>query len=295
MQGEGSAPSVSQNRGGRGKRPPPHSTDNPESAKRAKAPEKEAKSAIVQLFQQMSSELDARNEKREQVIKVSRDITRFSKKVISLLQRATAPLSRPALLEQAALDLKTVHGLFAAVQQQLGPDPADYFLHDRAFSPGVQEYVEAVCFWHYIKSGKLGSKQEAEQEIAASNHGQRFPISDTDFLLGVCDSTGELMRFATNCATTGDRKESLNICQFLRDLYGQLQTLRSPHWEFGKKLAVMVDSLRKVELVCYKVQIRGAEYPEHMLSGLALVALDNFDDDRGAGGDAGDQEPQDAD
>jgi len=229
-------------------------------------------SDLVRRFEVLSAALDARNDRRERIIKVSRDITRASKKTISLLQRATNKSARAELLRQGRHELRTIHKLIETVQKDL-PDPADYFIHSGAYSPGVQEFVEACTFWHFISVGSLVSKAALEDEIQTSNSGLRFPISNADYLLGVCDLTGELMRFATNCISTGDRKETDVVLLFLRQLHAQFQAMESSalSWDFHKKLDVMLDSLKKVETVCYKVEIRCQEYPESLFANLLLT------------------------
>ena len=39
-----------------------------------------------------------------------------------------------------------------------------------------------------------------------------------DYILGIADLTGELMRYAINCVGKGDHNRALEVCQFLRNL-----------------------------------------------------------------------------
>ena len=39
-----------------------------------------------------------------------------------------------------------------------------------------------------------------------------------DYLSGIADLTGELMRYAINCVGKGDHGRALQVCQFLRNL-----------------------------------------------------------------------------
>lgn len=65
--------------------------------------------------------------------------------------------------------------------------------------------MEALSFQHYLETQSLISYDEAKSRIASMS-GEAGPISFTpeDYILGVCDMTGELMRFAvTSMATSG--------------------------------------------------------------------------------------------
>lgn len=51
--------------------------------------------------------------------------------------------------------------------------------------------------------------------------------------------------------------------------------------EMSKKGHVLRQSLSKMELVCYNIQIRGSEVPKHML--MSVVESSEVDDDRDEG------------
>lgn len=44
-------------------------------------------------------------------------------------------------------------------------------------------------------------------------------IPQLDYMLGVADLTGELMRRTVNCISSGDSDECFHCCQVVRDLY----------------------------------------------------------------------------
>ena len=43
----------------------------------------------------------------------------------------------------------------------------EYWRYRRAFSPGLQEFIEAVSFLHYIKHAALITREEVEEVIRA--------------------------------------------------------------------------------------------------------------------------------
>ena len=76
----------------------------------------------------------------------------------------------------------------------------------RNISGGCQEYVEAASFEHYLTHGQLLSYTDAVaglNRLDTTNKG--IELSVEDYLLGIFDMTGELMRFRiTAMATNGE-------------------------------------------------------------------------------------------
>lgn len=123
-------------------------------------------------------------------------------------------------------------------------------------------------------------------------------VTDEDYLLGIADLTGELMRLAINTlgqslmATLQEEDISIlspeqrvqHILQFLRDIKsgfdGLSLTKMSP---ISKKMGVLRQSLQKIELACYNVKVRGAEYPPEVLRQMLMSGQDLG----GGGGDSG--------
>lgn len=123
-------------------------------------------------------------------------------------------------------------------------------------------------------------------------------VTDEDYLLGIADLTGELMRLAINTLgqslmpTLQDEDASIlspeqrvqHILQFLRDIKsgfdGLSLTKMSP---ISKKMGVLRQSLQKIELACYNVKVRGAEYPPEVLRQMLMSGQD-----LGGGGGGGD-------
>lgn len=77
----------------------------------------------------------------------------------------------------------------------------DYWRHQKSFSGGVQEYIEAATLFHYLESKELLSLEQASIEMLqlseddlALDEPPRFPLSIEDYFSGIADLTGELMR-----------------------------------------------------------------------------------------------------
>ncbi|KAK9411778.1 translin-associated protein X [Crotalus adamanteus] len=181
-------------------------------------------SSIMTSFKMFQLELDTRHDKYERLVKLSRDITIESKRTIFLLHRITSASNVEEILAESEVKLDLVRQKIKQVAQELmGEDMHQYH---RAISPGLQEYVEAVSFQYFIKTRSLISLEDINRQLIfkeVNKEEERKPSSDSpnnqndtwnikvtpvDYLLGVADLTGELMRMCINSSPgTGREKE----------------------------------------------------------------------------------------
>ncbi|KAI0566581.1 Translin [Gracilaria domingensis] len=140
-------------------------------------------------------------------------------------------------------------------------DQNDYYRFHRAFTFGMQEYVEARTFLYYIVNHALMSPDQIESEIKEVCEMKEKPplsLDLSDYLLGVADLTGELMRQGVS-----DSNSSGQIAIFLAEIEASLGSLSDKHQldvkELHFKLQVLKRSVSKVERTCYDVAIQDAE------------------------------------
>lgn len=81
---------------------------------------------------------DEHYDRRERIIKISRDITALSKKLIFHLHRVTQRNPK-AILAEAKPKLEELEGLFDRLKEDLQGER--YWRYQRSISPGIQEYV----------------------------------------------------------------------------------------------------------------------------------------------------------
>lgn len=144
---------------------------------------------------------------------MSRDITIGSKRIIFLLHRISNQ-SEDEIQQQASESLRSVRENIVRVASELGPEP--YYRYQRAFSPGLQEYIEAASFEHYLLTRQLITRDQLLADVldlvpaevrrwallttgdstdrAQNKADVNFFFSVRDYLLGIADLTGELMR-----------------------------------------------------------------------------------------------------
>ncbi len=159
--------------------------------------------------------------------------------------------------------------------------------YQRQVSGGVQEFMEAVSFHHYLQTQTLITYEDAEQKIPGG-----IDLTEDDYVLGLFDLVGELMRFAitamaTNGYLPGSTSESgevtsgvpdsniLTDLRSLRTYFEGLDTTSSTSSgsalgrDVEKKMEVMKTCVEKVENAVYGMIMRGRERPKGWVPALA--------------------------
>ncbi|KAJ7597611.1 Translin [Mycena floridula] len=216
--------------------------------------------AFVHNFAEFREQLDDHNERRERLI---RDVTILAKRIIFLLHRVvidgTDVDSSKSAVQQGREKLAEIQVLFSKMRPELEGD--NFWRYHRQVSPGLQEYIEALSFAHYLEHGTLITFSQVQASLCDSNGVIHFPLTISDYLLGLSDLTGELMRFAiTGLSRRGGRSKALEVCAFVRGCKGDFEQLVPHIWELSKKQSVTNQSLQKIEDACYAIVVRGSEY-----------------------------------
>ena len=179
---------------------------------------------IQSFFRDCSKQLDTCHDRHERLVKLSRDITIESKRVIFLLHRIQDKASAKKLTDEAETKLQLViTNSWSTVARELEGNDPHHFL--KAYSPGMQEYIEAKSFLHYIKNEELITLDELQKELEFPD-GSRVPIPVHEYLLGICDLTGELMRMCINAVGRGQSDTVTRTCMSLRNLHQALSSLK---------------------------------------------------------------------
>jgi predicted translin family RNA/ssDNA-binding protein len=123
------------------------------------------------IFPQLKKEIEAYDNTREELIVESRPILQESKKAIYSIHRG---------------DLKKAKQKIDGAKKQLeklkkkAKNPSTF---TGAYDNALQEYVEAVTYYYFVEENRLIGNKE-------------LYIDAENYLLGVCDLTGELGRRA---------------------------------------------------------------------------------------------------
>ncbi|EPS99124.1 hypothetical protein FOMPIDRAFT_1125109 [Fomitopsis schrenkii] len=226
-----------------------------------------SRGSILGAFDHFRDELDDFHDRRERLIKSSRDVTNLSKKVIFLIHRSLTESNNQSddgetslrAVSRAKHKLKEIQDLFAAMREEVAGDR--FWRYQRNVSPGLQEYIEALSFAHYLECQTLISYAEVQRSLSDAGGVPYFPLPLDDYLLGLSDLTGELMRYAiSSISRRGGRSKANEVCRFVRGCKADFEGLTPYVRELRKKQQVTTQSLEKIEDVAYAIAVRSSEY-----------------------------------
>ncbi|KAF3895613.1 Translin-associated factor TraX [Trichophyton interdigitale] len=242
-------------------------------------------SSIQSIFTEFRNELDEHHDRRERVVKASRDITALSKKIV---RTVNAPIP-PKIAKETDDRIKQIQELFKSIEADVSG--ANAFRYHQ-ITWGIQEYIEAISFHRYLEKKQLITLEEVSQTLPAG-----IKVTEAEYVLGLYDLTGEMMRFAITTMTTGrtasvkegdvtsqDKSQQpegpmggdavLSDLRQLRAMFEQLNVPRGLNgWkEVDKKLEVMQTSVEKVERAVYGLLVRGTERPSGWVPDLSSAA-----------------------
>ena len=184
-------------------------------------------------FTKIRKEIAKYDSERENLIKKSRDVLKLSKRVIYSVHRNNLAeafsLVKQLKKEKSILDkiAKTNSALF----------------YEGSYSEAMQEYAEAMCYFSYIKQGKLPSKTS-------------LAVSNNDYLLGICDFTGELTRKAVNFGIKGDSKQIIKIKKLIDNIQGEFLKFNLRNSFLRKKSDSIKYNLLKIEDLLYRLKTK---------------------------------------
>ncbi|KAL4962203.1 translin family protein [Aspergillus stella-maris] len=232
---------------------------------------------VHSMFEGFRDELDQHHDRRERLIKISRDITALSKKMyIPLHSVRTAGSSiPPAILKDVTPRFESIISLFQSAVPEV--QSINSFRYQRQLSGGIQEFIEALSFKHYLEHQEIITKDEVAKQLP-----EGILVTEDDYIGGLFDLTGEIMRFAVTSLsagsyTTSDEGDNLprlpraqaNIVRDLREIRAEFEGISIPRRhdfsifrDFSKKSEVMRASVEKVERAAYGILVRGSERPK---------------------------------
>jgi len=183
---------------------------------------------MEKIFDKIREELDKKENIREQLIINSRPILKNSKQAIYALHRDSFKESE-RLLSEAKKQISQF--------RKLDTD-------NSSFGAALQEYAEAALYLNYVKNKKLASPQEIELDVE-------------NYLLGLCDLTGELSRRAVFCVVAEKYDEVKEIAEFVSEIYKEFLKFELRNGELRKKSDSIKWNLKKIEEILYDLKIRG--------------------------------------
>lgn len=179
-------------------------------------------------FANIRKRLETTNNKREECIHASRELINLSKQAIYSSQRG---------------DLKHAERLIKAIKLKAAKlNPADS-LDTNINRVALQEYVEALCLYRFLSSGKLPSYSSL-----------KVPVED--YLAGLCDLTGELVRKAVFNVINNKISDAIRIKELVDELYGEFLKFNLRNGELRKKSDSIKWNLKKLEEIMYDLSLK---------------------------------------
>ncbi|KAL1284041.1 Translin-associated protein [Trichinella pseudospiralis] len=229
--------------------------------------EEEEEESLILLFTSYANELDAIYDKRDRILKASQEITVSSKRVICLLHRCVNENEENGwkIFQQAVEKLKSLaNDQFKTVAFELKDEYCDQY--EKYYSNGLQEYIEAWSFLNFLQYKKLITLFEIRQLLQyefcenGNIHLRKINISYFDYVMGVADLAGELMRYAV-VSSNSDIVSVNNIYNFLVTIYRcmELSNLKRRK-RFVRKEKEFLESILKIENIFYNRMLLEADF-----------------------------------
>lgn len=183
------------------------------------------------FIQKLKKEFDDSNSERRQIISLANVVLHDSKRVIFALHRGE--------MEKAGVELEKIEEILKKLEKK--------FTYHRlsaegSYKAGVEEYVEAKMFYLI----NVGKKIDQIKGIT---------ISYDSYLGGICDTTGELVRRATNQAARGNFAEVERIRGLIDDIMAELVEFDMTSY-LRTKYDQAKTNLRKIEQIGYETAMR---------------------------------------
>lgn len=213
---------------------------------------------------------------------------------ITYAYRVTVDIYRKPNFDSILSDAKgrlenLIQTQFAGIAKELRGQ--DHYQYSRAYSPGLQEFVEALTYYFYLSGDQWGNwhtlqerltyqnelptkidvkdagdGDNAEPEVNENPSVDNVKVIDTclvqpiEFYLGLGDLGGEVMRRCVNSLGSGDIDACMNASKFLQHLYTCYLSLGNVrNKDMGRKIFTLRQSVQKAENVCYNIKVRGSE------------------------------------
>ena len=164
-------------------------------------------------FKGIIKDLKEEDERREKTIQLSREIIKESKIVIYGLQR------------NDKVDTKKMIALFKQLKGE-----SNTGIEETA----VQEYVEAMTFFHFVNHKKIPTRKELGVDTEA-------------YLLGLCDLTGELVRKAVKDVIDAKYDSAEEITKLVEEIYGEFLKFDLRNGNLRQKSDSIKWNLQKLE------------------------------------------------
>ncbi len=176
----------------------------------------------------INKELQLFDKRRDLMLQKSHEAIRFSKRVIYAIHRDDKKADALAKqLKDKIRELRTRGEL----------------QFSQTYKIAMQEYVEAICLYEFVRNNDLPTQKE-------------LFVSAPDYLAGLCDLTGEVMRKANYLAINKKPNDAIRMKELVDKIYEQFLELDIRDQELRKKFDQVKYNLQKLEDLTLRLQTR---------------------------------------
>ena len=184
-------------------------------------------------LKKIKQELVEFDKQRENTIFLARIILKASKSAIYSTHRADFKKAKKQL-DEAESNIKKTEKLIKKIPKLRSVG---------IYSNALEEYVEAKCFYGFVKDKKLPKASQ-------------LPVTSEEYLLGLCDFTGEMGRVAVILATNKKFKQVKQIKDVVEEIFGFFSSIDLRNGELRKKSDSIKWNLKKIEEVLYDIPMK---------------------------------------
>lgn len=185
-------------------------------------------------FLKIKSQIEKFDEERENLIKKSRDVIKLSKQIIFAVHRDD--------LENAEKNVKAITEEVKKLEQYTKKQIQLAF--SGSYKVALQEYVEALCYFNFVKNRKIPNSSE-------------LGVDAESYLMGLCDLTGELVRKAIDYAIKEKYDDALAAKELVSEIYGELLQLDLRDNDLRRKFDGIKYDLKKLEDLSLQIKMKG--------------------------------------
>lgn len=186
----------------------------------------------ISFFSQLKKDYDAYILRRQKIISVSN-------KVLSLAKQAIFSLHRDEI-RQAENYLKIAEGLLINLKKLFSKNIA---LEDEGnYKAALEEYVEAKLFWQILKVGRISKIK-------------KLKLNFDDYLAGICDLTGEILRKIVLLATSGENQKAIQLKEIIAKIISELVKFDLTGY-LRHKYDEAKRNLKRAEEIIYEIKVR---------------------------------------
>ncbi len=183
-----------------------------------------------QDFKKIRNVLAKYDADRELLIKKSRDVLKLSKQLIYTIHRKDMK-EASKLLSQVKKEKQNLDKITSKNKK---------LFYEGSYSQAAQEYVEALTYYSYTKDRKIPTISTIK-------------VSEEDYLMGICDLTGELTRKAVTIAHKDPKKVKI-IKSLVEEIFGEFIKFDLRNGNLRKKSDSIKWNLKKLEEVIYDIK-----------------------------------------